>query len=118
MSVTPLRVGTSVPDKQRDGYLTARDVIEATGISYRQLDYWVRTGRINCAETHDQGSGYTRYIPESELPILSDVARLLKAGLTLDAAFDAASEMGDCKRRGLMLPGEVVIVLMEPKEAT
>lgn len=63
----------------------------ALGVTYRQLDYWVRTGRIRCDEP-TPGSGARRVWPPGELEVASRMARLLDAGLSLNAAARVARE--------------------------
>lgn len=43
------------------GYLTSKQVCERAGITYRQLDYWVRSGYITPAVVIGEGYGGRRY---------------------------------------------------------
>ena len=64
------------------------EVVERTGLSYRQLDHWVRTRRITPSVVADQGSGSRRRWSESDVEFVLAVGARLAFGLTLDAAFD------------------------------
>lgn len=46
----------------REGWLTSKEVMALTGITYRQLDVWVSTGTIPAAYLEDPnpGSGQPR----------------------------------------------------------
>lgn len=50
------------------------------GMSYRQLDYWVRRGYLRPGNA-DAGSGSTRQWPAEELRVAALMARLVDAGL-------------------------------------
>ena len=52
--------------------------IPALGISYRQLDFWVRQGYLK--PTHGGGSGVPREWPEEEVRVAEAMARLVAAG--------------------------------------
>lgn len=68
------------------GYRSSQ-VCEITGVTYRQLDYWVRTGivapSICCG---GQGSGTQRRWSAADVVRVAAVARLLAEGYTLQAA--------------------------------
>jgi DNA-binding transcriptional MerR regulator len=69
---------------QRIGTLEAAD---RAGITYRQIDYWIRCGYIRA----DQGgSGSRTELDETELGVLLHIGLLIRAGLTLRVAHDAA----------------------------
>lgn len=62
--------------------------LHATGITYRQLDYWTRCGYITAL--HDGGAGNYRAWANSELAVAALIARLRGAGLELPAAASVA----------------------------
>lgn len=64
-----------------DGLLGSMEVIEQTGITYRQLDYWCRTGIIE-PTIPGRGSGSARRFTEREV----DTIRALVAMLSLSFA--------------------------------
>jgi DNA-binding transcriptional MerR regulator len=56
------------------------------GITYRQLDYWARTGLLHPSITEATGSGSQRRYSYTDLVQLKVIKRLLDAGLSLQAA--------------------------------
>ncbi len=65
-----------------DGY-RAPQVCTLVGISYRQLDYWARTGLITPSVREASGSGSQRLYSFSDVVQLKVVKRLLDAGMSL-----------------------------------
>jgi DNA-binding transcriptional MerR regulator len=55
----------------------------AAGISYRQLDYWARTGLVVPSIRDASGSGTQRLYSFRDLIVLKVVKRLLDAGVSL-----------------------------------
>ena len=55
----------------------------AAGISYRQLDYWARTGLVEPSIRPAGGSGSTRLYGFRDILVLKIVKRLLDAGVSL-----------------------------------
>ena len=54
-----------------------------TGITYRQLDYWARTGLVVPEVRAAEGSGTQRLYSFRDILMLKVVKRLLDAGITL-----------------------------------
>lgn len=54
--------------------LTSREVCEKFGITYRQLDYWIREGKIRAPDP-TPGCGYRRSFTRQEI---ADIAHLVK----------------------------------------
>ncbi len=69
-------------NKQDVGY-RAPQVCSLVGITYRQLDYWARTGLIQPSVQSAQGSGTQRRYSFSDIVQLKVVKRLLDAGMSL-----------------------------------
>lgn len=65
-----------------EGY-RAPQVCKLVGISYRQLDYWARTGLIRPSIQTAQGSGTQRRYAFTDIVQLKVVKRLLDAGMSL-----------------------------------
>ena len=65
-----------------EGY-RAPQVCALVGISYRQLDYWARTGLITPSVQEASGSGSQRLYSFSDIVQLKVVKRLLDAGMSL-----------------------------------
>jgi DNA-binding transcriptional MerR regulator len=67
------------------------------GITYRQLDYWARTGLVRPSIRDARGSGTQRLYAFRDLLELKVVKRLLDAGLSLRSARRAL----ECLKEGL-----------------
>jgi DNA-binding transcriptional MerR regulator len=61
----------------------APQVCRIVGITYRQLDYWARTGLLRPSLAQAQGSGSQRRYSFSDIVQLKVVKRLLDAGMSL-----------------------------------
>lgn len=70
-----------------NGLPTTAAVGDAT---YRQIDYWVRRGWLRPIGAAAPGSGVPRVFPPEELAVADRMARLVRAGLTPEAAHRAA----------------------------
>jgi len=71
-----------------DGFRGAQ-VCSLVGITYRQLDYWARTGLLRPSITDATGSGSQRRYSYSDVLELKVIKRLLDAGLKLQQARQA-----------------------------
>ena len=71
-----------IQDRETAGY-RAPQVCKVVGISYRQLDYWARTGLITPSVQRASGSGTQRLYSFSDIVQLKVVKRLLDAGMSL-----------------------------------
>lgn len=69
-------------------------VCKLIGISYRQLDYWARTGLLTPSVVQASGSGSQRIYSYSDLLELKVLKRLLDSGVSLRSARKAV----DCLR--------------------
>ncbi len=72
-------------------------VCEIVGITYRQLDYWARTGLLVPSITAARGSGSQRRYSYRDVVELKVIKQLLDAGLSLPSARKAV----DCLRSEL-----------------
>lgn len=61
----------------------APQVCRLVGITYRQLDYWARTGLLKPSLQEAQGSGSQRLYSFGDIVQLKVVKRLLDAGMSL-----------------------------------
>ena len=61
------------------------EVCRIVGITYRQLDYWARTGLVGSSIRQAAGHGSRRVYSFEDLVALRVVARLLDAGVSLQA---------------------------------
>jgi DNA-binding transcriptional MerR regulator len=70
----------------------------AAGISYRQLDYWARTGLVEPSIRTASGSGTQRLYGFRDILVLKIVKRLLVAGVSLQIIRTAVDHL---RRRGV-----------------
>jgi DNA-binding transcriptional MerR regulator len=88
------RRGVGTPARPRvvsgpdDGYRGAQ-VCSLVGITYRQLDYWARTGLLRPSIADATGSGSQRRYSYRDVLELKVIKRLLDAGLKLQQARQA-----------------------------
>lgn len=61
-----------------DRSVGARAAAELAGISYRQLDYWVRSGFVSCGDS-GRGSGTRRRFSYSQVVRLAELAAVKAA---------------------------------------
>jgi DNA-binding transcriptional MerR regulator len=59
------------------------DVCRIVGISYRQLDYWTRTGLVRPSVRDARGSGSQRLYSFRDLALLRIIKKLLDTGVSL-----------------------------------
>ena len=79
--------------KMIDAY-RAPQVCNLVGISYRQLDYWARTGLIMPSVQQATGSGSQRLYSFADVVQLKVVKRLLDAGMSLKKIRKAMDILG------------------------
>ena len=65
----------------------------AAGISYRQLDYWARTGLVEPTVRGAAGSGSARLYGFKDILVLKIVKRLLDTGVSLQNIRSAVSHL-------------------------
>jgi predicted RNase H-like HicB family nuclease len=69
----------------------ARAVLELIGISYRQLDYWARTGLVRSSVKQAAGRGTRRVYSFPDLVALRVVGQLREAGVSVQTIRKAVS---------------------------
>ena len=67
----------------------------AAGITYRQLDYWARTGRVEASIRPATGSGTQRLYSFRDILVLKVVKRLLDTGVSLQQIRTAVQHLRD-----------------------
>jgi hypothetical protein len=73
--------------------ISSRTLCEATGVPYRQLDYWVRLGLVAPLGEAHPGSGARRRWDPALVPVLRTLRRV-QAALQVDApGFPGASHL-------------------------
>lgn len=85
----------------------------AAGISYRQLDYWARTGLVDPSVREASGSGTQRLYSFRDILVLKIVKKLLDAGISLQNIRTAIATLrdrgvGDLAQITLMSDGTTV----------
>jgi DNA-binding transcriptional MerR regulator len=86
----------SLPPNEYIGY-RGPTACAAAGITYRQLDYWARTGLVEPSIRSATGSGSQRLYSFKDILVLKVVKRLLDTGVSLHnirAAVDALRARG------------------------
>ncbi|MGX1488948.1 DNA-binding transcriptional MerR regulator [Streptomyces tendae] len=93
----------------------------AAGITYRQLDYWARTGLVEPSVRPAYGSGTQRLYSFRDVVVLKIVKRFLDTGVSLQnirTAVQHLREQGfhDLERLTLMSDGATVYECTSPDE--
>lgn len=69
---------------------TSAELIEEVGITYRQLDYWIRSGYVDPKGDHNPGSGNRREFDDTEVEYVRTLALLAKTGMRIESAANLA----------------------------
>jgi DNA-binding transcriptional MerR regulator len=93
---TPLPGMETTITGQPEGF-RGPQVCTLVGISYRQLDYWARTGLLRPSIADARGSGTQRLYAYTDVLELKVIKQLLDAGISLQRARRAV----ECLRAGL-----------------
>lgn len=72
--------------EERD-WVTAPELVEETGASYRQVDYWTRS-LLLATRPGPHGTGHTRVYDLDQLTRTHAIVALLRAGIDLTAVRD------------------------------
>ncbi len=114
--------GEKVPDGPSDsiGY-RGPTACSAAGITYRQLDYWARTGLVEPSIRPALGSGSQRLYSFRDIVVLKIVKRLLDTGVSLQNIRTAVQHLRsrgrpDLARMTLMSDGATVYECSSPDE--
>jgi DNA-binding transcriptional MerR regulator len=100
-----LRLDVGDLDGDQAGY-RGPTVCKIVGITYRQLDYWARTGLVNPSVRKADGSGTQRLYSFDDVVQLRVVKRLLDTGVSLQRVRLAIEEL---RQRGRS-PADVTLV--------
>jgi len=73
------------------------DVCNIVGISYRQLDYWTRTGLVRPSVRDARGSGTQRLYSFQDLALLRIIKKLLDTGVSLQQVRKAIGTLRSLK---------------------
>jgi len=110
-----------VADVPAEVGFTGRRTAEIVGISYRQLDYWARTGLVTPSLAEARGSGSRRSYSYRDLLELKVIKTLLDAGLKLESVrkvFDYMREhLGeDITSANLVISGTTSVLVRSGEE--
>ncbi len=76
-------------------------VCKQVGITYRQLDYWARTGLVTPSVKDASGSGSQRLYSFTDVVHLKIIKRLLDAGVSLQQTRKAIDYLGEVEQQPL-----------------
>ena len=79
----------------------------AAGITYRQLDYWARTGLVEPSVREASGSGTQRLYAFRDILVLKVVKKLLDAGVSLP---NIRTAIGTLRHRGVEDLAQVTLI--------
>jgi DNA-binding transcriptional MerR regulator len=88
-----LLFGTEVTGQPADMGYRGPTACAAAGISYRQLDYWARTGLVEPSVRTATGSGSQRLYDFRDILVLKVVKRLLDTGISLQQIRTAVTHL-------------------------
>lgn len=100
------------PVEQGDGVIEGfgrETVMRTTGITYRQLDYWARTGLLVPSVRDAAGSGSRRRYSFQDILQLRVIKRLLDAGISLQQIRNAVKYL----RTEMQRPLEEVVLISD-----
>ncbi|MEV8513583.1 MerR family transcriptional regulator [Dactylosporangium sp. NPDC051484] len=112
--------GPGIAEAEDVGY-RGPTACHAAGISYRQLDYWARTGLVVPSVRDAAGSGSQRLYSFRDIVVLKVVKRLLDAGVSLQNIRKAIDTLrsrgvGDLAEITLISDGTTVYECRSPEE--
>jgi len=88
-----LLFGDTLPDLDTTTGYRGPTACRAAGITYRQLDYWARTGLVEPSVRPATGSGTQRLYSFRDILVLKVVKRLLDTGVSLQQIRSAVSHL-------------------------
>ncbi|GAB2624902.1 MerR family transcriptional regulator [Pseudactinotalea suaedae] len=90
-----LLFGDTLPDLDEATGYRGPTACRAAGITYRQLDYWARTGLVEPSIRPATGSGTQRLYSFRDVLVLKVVKRLLDTGVSLQQIRSAVEHLRD-----------------------
>ncbi|MDY5128841.1 MerR family transcriptional regulator [Actinotignum urinale] len=94
----PMLFGDPLPELDEETGYRGPVASKAAGITYRQLDYWDRTGLVSPTIQNAKGSGSQRLYSFRDILVLKVVKRLLDTGVSLQQIRLAIEQL---KNRGI-----------------
>ena len=96
------QLGTAVPAREERDWVFSTELQAEAGITYRQLDYWARTGLLTAIDDITPGSGHVRRFPEDQVARAVLVRDLIAAGTRLQQGVrDVIDQVADTGRLDL-----------------
>lgn len=77
----------------------APEAVRIAGVTYRQLDYWTRTGLVTPSIKDARGSGSQRLYSFQDLATLKVIKRLLDTGVSLQRVRKAVEHLNAMRKR-------------------
>lgn len=96
-----------LPDLREDTGYRGPTACRAAGITYRQLDYWARTGLVEPSVRSATGSGTQRLYGFRDILVLKVVKRLLDSGVSLQQIRVAVSHL---RERGVQDLAQITLM--------
>jgi len=84
-----------LPELDEEAGYRGPTACKAAGITYRQLDYWARTGLVEPSVRSATGSGTQRLYGFRDILVLKVVKRLLDTGVSLQQIREAIKKLRD-----------------------
>lgn len=94
--------------RRGDG-INSQEAARIAGATFRQIDYWIRTG-LACPHLRDMGSGTRRRYQAGDVEVLHALAQLSALGCRDDRMAAAADAVGS---RRVASEGERLVVLLD-----
>lgn len=76
-------IGTVIPAREDRAWVTTQELTAEAGVTYRQADYWCRTGLLAPIDDATPGTGHVRRFAEGQIEKANLLAELLEAGFSL-----------------------------------
>lgn len=89
-------------------HVSATELARRSGATYRQIDYWARTGLIH-ADRMITGSGHRRRFPESEIAVAAALVAVSRITGNLRDLYENVAVAARDGERGVMVEGTALI---------
>lgn len=99
---------------------SSNEVCNISSITYRQLDYWIRTGIVRPSINDGFGSGHRRQFSHDDLIILKVLKHLLDAGISLERIRQSVGMIRnglalDLKKQSSLIVSQRAILIVDPE---
>lgn len=82
-----------VPPRDQRTWVTLFELVDDTGITYRQADYWVTTGLLATLDAPRPGSGRIRRLDPHQIDRAHALKALLDSGVSLPVARQVVDDL-------------------------